>query len=315
LTATTKGERSEAAGTTRRRFLLGLTGLGTAVGVGGLVHGLTQTSAFDIVTTRLAVPGLAADLDGFTLAWLTDLHHRVYVRPSYFRRVMAATHELAPDVILLGGDYAYGDQRFIDALFAILADLHAPHGVYGVLGNHDHWLDATRTRTQMRRAGIAELRNRHVVLRGRGTDARAARPGEPGLVVAGVGDLWEDEVDVDAALDGAPPVAPTILLSHNPDLAEDLPRDDITLMLAGHTHGGQVQLPGYGPPVVPSRYGQKYAAGLVQGPRCPVYISRGLGEVFPPVRFGCPPELSVIALRITTKPTPAAAGCRARRRA
>jgi predicted MPP superfamily phosphohydrolase len=94
---------------------------------------------------------------------------------------------------------------------------------------------------------------------------------------------------------------PRLLLSHNPDAAEDprflRARHRVDLMLSGHTHGGQVRLPVVGAPVIPSKYGQKYAAGLVQGPRCPVYVSRGLGLSGLPVRFGVPPEIVLFELQ------------------
>src|SRR5581483_3856010 len=107
--------------------------------------------------------------------------------------------------------------------------------------------------------------------------------------------------DYAAALGALPAGMPRILLSHNPDVAED--RDFVEpkwrgdLMLCGHTHGGQVHVPGMGTPVVPSRYGQKYSQGLVQGPTCPVFICRGIGMSLMPVRFGVPPEIAVIELR------------------
>jgi uncharacterized protein len=115
-----------------------------------------------------------------------------------------------------------------------------------------------------------------------------------------VGDLYMDTQRYDAALGGVPADMPRLLLSHNPDVAEDpalaVYGYRIDLMLSGHTHGGQIYIPGIGSPIVPSQFGQKYARGLVQGPVCPVFISRGLGHTVLPVRIGVRPEMAVIEL-------------------
>ena len=112
-----------------------------------------------------------------------------------------------------------------------------------------------------------------------------------------MGDLWEDRVSFNDALAGVPEDMPRIVLSHNPDVAETMPAGfRVDLMCAGHTHGGQVWVPTLGTPIVPSRYGSKYAGGLVQGPHCRVLVSRGVGMAILPVRFRVRPELVVIDL-------------------
>ena len=116
------------------------------------------------------------------------------------------------------------------------------------------------------------------------------------LRICGVGDLWTDRQNLPAALGDATERDAVILLSHNPDFAETLEDRRVGLILSGHTHGGQVVLPGFGAPIVPSRYGQKYLHGLVQGPRSQVFISRGVGTVTPPIRFFCRPEIVLITL-------------------
>ena len=121
-----------------------------------------------------------------------------------------------------------------------------------------------------------------------------------GLCLAGVGDLWTDRQLYARALAGVPGTTPRLLLSHNPDIAEERAFVSsgfrVDLMLSGHTHGGQIYIPGLGTPILPSRYGQKYAQGLVQGPTCPVFVSRGLGTALLPLRVGVPPEIAVIEL-------------------
>jgi hypothetical protein len=107
----------------------------------------------------------------------------------------------------------------------------------------------------------------------------------------------EDDQFLETSLLRTPKDAPRILMSHNPDYAEQLPAGvRVDLMVSGHTHGGQVNLPLYGAPLVPSAYGKKYQQGLVQGPNCPVYVSRGVSTIWPKVRFNCRPEISLLEI-------------------
>jgi predicted MPP superfamily phosphohydrolase len=179
-----------------------------------------------------------------------------------------------------------------------LAQLRARIGVVAVLGNHDWWEDEARTRRAFDAAGIPLLDNgRRILTPGR----RLVREAAEGLAVCGVGDLWEDLQDYEHALGGLPAGMTRLLLAHNPDVAEEpgLVRGGrrVDLLLSGHTHGGQVRLPGLGTPLVPSRYGQKYAQGLIQGPVCPVFVSRGIGVSMLPLRCGVSPEIAVLELR------------------
>ena len=111
-----------------------------------------------------------------------------------------------------------------------------------------------------------------------------------------MGDLWTDTPDIGAALGDATDRDASIVLSHNPDVAETLRDPRVGLMLSGHTHGGQVVIPFYGAPRVPSAYGQKYLHGLVRGPACDVFVSRGVGTISPPVRLFCRPEVVLLTL-------------------
>ena len=176
-----------------------------------------------------------------------------------------------------------------------LAGLKARVGVLGVLGNHDWWEDGEETQRQLARVGIPLVDNgRMFVTR----DRKLVSGGVDGLCVAGVGDLWEGGPDYDAALAGRPAAGAAAAPVAQPGRGRGPPLlrsgHRVDLMLSGHTHGGQVRVPGFGTPMVPSRYGQKYASGLVQGPVCPVFISRGLGTAIMPLRFRVVPEIAVI---------------------
>jgi predicted MPP superfamily phosphohydrolase len=173
-------------------------------------------------------------------------------------------------------------------------------GVVGVLGNHDWYGDGVAMQAALDRVGVRMLRNQRLWLDGQRRLSTSPLP--DAMVIAGLADLSEDRVDVRAALGGLKDAVPRIVLAHQPDTAEmpelagpDGPRVD--LMLSGHTHGGQVRIPFLGTPGIPSNYGQKYAGGLIAGPRFPVLVSRGVGMSVLPVRVGVPPEIGLITLR------------------
>ncbi|HYF51279.1 MAG TPA: metallophosphoesterase [Planctomycetota bacterium] len=275
---------------TRRRILKTgfFSGLGLlATGVG---YSLAEACWIEVVEQKVAVPGLPDEFSGLRVAFLSDIHHGPYTGLSYVKKIVERALAAKPDLILLGGDYVHRDEKYIAPCFNELAALKAPLGVFGVLGNHDHWENAALTRSEMKSAGIGDLTNAGVwLMRG------AAR-----LRVGGVGDLWCDEQDLDAALGDA--TGASIVLSHNPDFAESVTDPRVGLVLSGHTHGGQVVLPPFGAPFVPSRYGQKYLRGLVQAPKTLVYVTRGLGTITPPTRFCCRPELTILTAVGASRP-------------
>jgi predicted MPP superfamily phosphohydrolase len=255
--------------------------------LGGACYGFAESTRLKIDRQTLTLPRLPGEFRGLTVAFLTDIHLGPFLTEEYVASVVRTALLLNPDLILLGGDYSHRDGKYIAPCFAILAKLAAPLGVYGVLGNHDYWHGLAATKAGMRDANIAELTNRGVWLRRGGARLR----------LAGVDDLWMGDPDVSAALGDAQPADACILVSHNPDVAETLTDRRVGLMLSGHTHGGQVVIPGYGAPIVPSAYGQKYAHGLVEAPRTQVYVSAGVGMSGLPVRGYCRPEITLITLR------------------
>jgi len=226
---------------------------------------------------------------------VSDTHYGPFVSLSYLRSVIQQANALSADLIVLTGDYVHRTPKAIGPGVGVLKQLQARLGVVGVLGNHDHWEGAQAVREAFAQADIPLMDNRRCYL-GRDFLRPDADAGEV-IGIGGVGDLWEDEVRFDQALGGMPQSVPRIVLAHNPDTAERIPPEfRVDLMLSGHTHGGQISIPGYGPPVVPSAYGQRYAGGWCAGPRCPVIVSRGVGMAILPVRFGVPPEIGEITL-------------------
>jgi predicted MPP superfamily phosphohydrolase len=270
----------------RRLFLKATMAAVGASPVFAAGYGLFEASWVKIDRQTLALPRLPRAFEGTRVAFLTDIHHGPFTNLDYVTAVVRTTLALEPDLVLLGGDYSHRDGKYIRPCFDVLSALKAPLGVYGVLGNHDYWHGERETREAMKAARIVELTNGGEWLT-RGSDR---------FRLAGVDDLWTGRVDVSAALGYATRDDACLLLSHNPDLAETLRDPRVGLMLSGHTHGGQVVFPTAGAPWTPSRYGQKYLRGLVQGPEARVYVSRGLGTSGVPVRIGSRPELNLITL-------------------
>lgn len=294
------------ASPSRRRFLFdGALGLG-CVSTLGIGADATLVEPWDLRVTRYDIPiaDLPDSLVGLKLVQLSDTHLGPRIPASFIREAVARTLALSPDIVLLTGDYVHNGPQWITPAATLFEPLAAPgRVVVGVLGNHDWWAGGERMSEALTRIGVRMIDNSRCFFdRASSTisaDVDSSRRDQ--LCLCGVGDLKEDRVDFDAALAGVPEFMPRLMLAHRPDTAE-LPElhssrpPRIDLMLCGHTHGGQVRLPIIGTPVVPSRYGSKYAAGLVQGPACRVLVSRGVGMSILPMRFGVPPEIVEITL-------------------
>ncbi len=246
-----------------------------------------QARRLEITRRELRVSRLPASFEGMTVAFLSDLHCSAQTPPAFLERVMVETNRLAPDLILLGGDYITRGTRYLEPIQDLLAQLRAPLGKFGVLGNHDFETDVRAVKAMLARAGVAELTNRN---------AFVTRHGER-LILAGVGDMWRDTQDLDAALRGVDAHEGAILLSHNPHYAKRIADPRVSLVLSGHTHGGQVQPPRAGAWYANSRMGKFFVIGETRGATFPLYVSRGLGTVVLPVRYNCPPEISLLTLR------------------
>lgn len=286
----------------RRVFLLdGPLAFGGIVGSAGAVHSVIA-APFDLRVERYTVPvrGLARALDGMRLVQISDTHLGPHVPPEFIAKVVERSILLTPDLFVLTGDYVHrgtGCNGLIADLLRPLVETGRP--VLGVLGNHDWYGDGRDVARCLEDVGVRMIDNARVYFN---ADTRhvSTEPTEACVCVAGLGDMSGDRMEIDAALGGVPEGIPRLVLEHQPDAAETPeivhgPRID--LMLSGHTHGGQVRLPLIGAPVTMSRYGQKYARGLAQGPAFPVVVSRGIGMSFLPVRIGVPPEIVEVTLR------------------
>ena len=276
----------------RRKFLRRALGGGVALaGLAGAATGYGFYEAAQIRVRRLsvAVPNLPPGFDGKTVAVLADLHHGPFVGMDFIRAAVALAQSLAADAYALVGDFAHKGTHTAEQLppcLEALATLRAPLGVFAVPGNHDMQHAGRVYRDAVHATPITDLTNRSVRVTAGGDE----------LWLCGVDDLWWGKPDLAAALSGVPAGAAVVLLAHNPDFAEARPEPRVGLMLSGHTHGGQVYVPGLGAGWMPSRFGDKYRGGLVQGPGHQVFVSRGLGEAGVPLRLNCPPEINVLTL-------------------
>lgn len=237
---------------------------------------------------EIALEGLAPAFAGYRIAFLADLHNSRIVPRWWLERAVAVANGLGADLIAMGGDFVDDDETYAPSLAEILLPLRAPDGVVGVLGNHDHYVDAAAVRAAIVAGGVRELHNEPLVL----------QRGAAQLAVAGVGDLERDAIDFARVLAGVPEQVPRVVLSHDPDVFAYWPDGlRLDLMLAGHTHGGQAYLPVLGPPFVPSQFGFRYLKGLVREAGRQLYVSRGVGAAGLPIRWRCPPELTLVVLQ------------------
>jgi uncharacterized protein len=264
--------------------LAGATGLAAG-------YGFWEASHIRVSRHTVSVPNLPSAFTGKTVAVLADLHHGPFVGIDFIREAVRLTNSLAPDLVALVGDYAHkGDEahKQLPPCLEALSALSAPLGVFAVPGNHDMQRGGAVYRELVAATPLTDLTNRN----------RPVSLGDDRLWLAGVDDLWWGKPDPDRALAGVPPDAAVVLLSHNPDFAEDRPNSRVGLVLSGHTHGGQVYLRGLGSTWLPSKYGDKYRHGLVKGPASSVFVSRGLGEAGVPLRVNAPPEVCLLTLAV-----------------
>lgn len=240
----------------------------------------------------LDIPRWSPSCDGLRVDVLADLHigspHNGVGKLDWIVREVAAGDA---DVVLLAGDYVIlsvflGTYVPPDTVARHLRALAARKPVYAVLGNHDWWKNGARVRRALESAGIIVLDNQATAVTVRGCR----------FWLAGIGDLWEGQPDIGRTFAGVDASAPVLALTHNPDVFPQVPAR-AALTIAGHTHGGQVNLPLVGRPIVPSEYGKDYAVGHIVEDGRHLFVSPGLGTSIAPIRFRVPPEVSRLTLR------------------
>lgn len=273
---------------TRRQFLTGLAAAPLVAVSGASAYArLIEPYNYAITETDIFIPNLPAAFEGFRITQLTDVHHSRILGIGEIQRVVELAQTTKPDLFALTGDYTTTYRRFIEPCAEALGRLTAPEGVWAVLGNHDHYTDPELTTRALERHHIAILNNANTTLRRRSDT----------LQLSGVDDLSWGGLDWTRAMRGLATDTPTILLSHQPIVLDLQETQAVSLVLSGHTHGGQIDLPLIGPPARFLTKDLKYAHGLFRRGNTQLYVSSGTGVIGLPVRFGIRPEIAVLRLR------------------
>lgn len=267
---------------TRRAALKGLVATAVGAVAGASVYGGGYERHHLVLTqTRLGVRRLQPAFHGLRIALLTDIHHSALVSADDVARAVALANAQKPDLVILGGDYVTNsDRRFMEPVAEILAALSAPLGVYGILGNHDDDRDMPNA---LIRRGVMVLKD----------DAENIEHRGDRLALAGLRFWTRDRERIQRVLREATPKAPIILLAHDPRRLTEAEALGVPAVLSGHTHGGQIVLPGLGA-VAARKF--PVAAGHGSLGETRIFVSRGIGTVYVPMRINCPPEVAIVTL-------------------
>jgi predicted MPP superfamily phosphohydrolase len=245
-----------------------------------------EANQAQVFSETIPIRGLPASLEGFKILQMSDIHLYPYTQSELVRQAVDICNTLNADLVVLTGDYVWLQVEAIFELTAILSGLKAKQGIYAVIGNHDIWTDVNVVRAGFDRQRIPVLMNQGLPI----------SVGKGSFYLAGLDDGQSGQPDLKAALEDAPADAPVVLLFHEPDLADEVSLDGrVSLQLSGHSHGGQVRIPGIGPFILPY-LGRKYDYGLYRVNQMWLYTNGGLGTISVPVRYRCPPEITEITL-------------------
>jgi uncharacterized protein len=286
----------------RRQFLKTGAGIGAA---GAFVLGADawfyEPNHPVVLSREIWISRLPEAWDGVRIAQISDFHYDDHFSVVPIGKSVGMVNALRPDLILLTGDFVTVPpfaSRFHTArraaaaaepCAALLSGLHAPYGVWAILGNHDCFADPWRITETLQHHGFHVLRNAASSFERQGSR----------LWLAGLDDVLEGQPDIDKTLAGIPPHEAVVLLVHEPDFAPYAAEYPVDLQLSGHSHGGQVRLPLVGAPFLPDM-GRKFPMGMYQVGSLILYTNVGIGTIRVPVRLNCPPEITLITLRRRT---------------
>ncbi|MBA3692114.1 MAG: metallophosphoesterase [Acidobacteria bacterium] len=246
-------------------------------------YALAEANTLTTEKINITLKRLPKNLDGFRIVHLSDIHHSPFTSLEHITRAVEIANSLEPDMFVLTGDFVSHESKYIAPMAKVMGTLKSEFGTFACLGNHDHWTDAKLVTNYLRGENITVLINEGFRFVERGAS----------FWLCGVDDYMVGQTDLRSALRGSFPDEMKILLAHNPKILYRAARASVDLMLSGHTHGGQVKIRNEEKRILPRR---KFASGLYRRKGTQVYITRGIGTVVLPVRFGCPPEVSLIEL-------------------
>jgi predicted MPP superfamily phosphohydrolase len=248
-------------------------------------YALAEANSLSLERVDITLKRLPKKLDGFRIVHLSDIHHSPFTSLEHIKRTVKIANRLKPDMFILTGDYVSHETEYIAPVAEVLGNLKSEFGTFACLGNHDHWTDGELVTHLLRGEGIKVLINEGFRFEARGA----------AFWLGAVDDHMAGTVDLPAAMRGAFPDEMKLLLAHNPIILRQAARAEIDLVLSGHTHGGQVKMKAREPEkrLLPRR---KLSSGLHSRKETQIYITRGIGTVVLPVRYQCPPEISLIEL-------------------
>ncbi len=259
-----------------------------------------EPDLLDITRMELELPRLAREFDGYLVLVMGDVHADGREASERLSEACRLANAERPDVIAITGDFATAgssgngsSKEDVRRLAKVLRTLKLRDRAVAVLGNHDHWTYPDLVRETIRESGIADVSN----------DFRSVRRGNSALYVSGVDDVMEGKDRIGSVLDRLPASGAALLLAHEPDFADESSATErFDLQISGHSHGGQINIPLLGPPVLPP-LGRKYPAGVYKVNGMWLYTNRGLGMMSPRVRMNCRPEITVLTLRSVKGPS------------
>jgi predicted MPP superfamily phosphohydrolase len=240
----------------------------------------------------IAIDNWPRELDGLKIAVISDIHAGgSFINDKKLHSIVDRTNALHPDLIVILGDYmssnGWTSERIEPEVFGVvLKNFNAPLGTYSVLGNHDWWYDGAKVRAGLEQNGIKVLEDEVLQLEARGIS----------LWLAGLADLWTRRQHIEQTIANVPEGQTMIALTHNPDIFPNLP-ERVPLLLAGHTHGGQVRFPFIGTVVQTTKFGHRYERGHVFENNHHLFVTTGIGTSIVPVRFGVTPEIVLLTLK------------------
>jgi predicted MPP superfamily phosphohydrolase len=275
----------------RRAFLWQGAVAVTGAVLAGSVYGSIRRNRYERTDLQVAVRNLPEAFRGYRIAFISDIHSSVFMTKEEMQRYVDAVNALQADLIVVGGDFVNSSVEEVYPFAEAFSELKAPHGVFGVLGNHDFYTRQVETvAREVNQCGINLLRSSsHILQKGGGR-----------LVLAGVDDVGTSARAAglfDAAFLGSPAGVPKILMCHRPYYFQQAADRSVDLVLSGHTHGGQIVFGTLPTGVLaPARVVSRYVAGMYTNGQSQMYVSRGIGTVGVPIRFNCPPEITLFTL-------------------
>lgn len=291
----------ETSGLSRRAFLhtsiLGISGIALT----SCTRGIMQRNNIELTRRQFALPNLPKAFEGRTITFLSDIHSGPFMDLQELKNLVQTVNAVGSDIIVLPGDFVTSEGDEIVPFTEAMSGLKAPLGVYACTGNHDYYAGIERVSRGVEEAGITLLRNENakVTIDGQSLYFIGVDDDDSHTVAAYVEGRHAPHIE--AAWRGIPSDAATILLCHKPYKFEDFAKTNVGLMLAGHTHGGQIVLGRIGGAVLAfSALASQYVDGLYLPQRSKsntqMYVSRGIGVVGVPIRINCPPEITQITL-------------------